>query len=114
MLYVCGREISDYNPYIVNNSLHHLKSLILPLNISILLIINSTWQVEYLLDIEKKISSIPDKLSSGSVTLYPTPVKNALQGLAAAWKTQYAMVRLLILSGSHFGVMDNLPSLKHF
>lgn len=49
-------------------------------------------QVEHLLEIERKISSVPSKLSAGSVVLCPTPVRDALQGLAAAWKTQYALV----------------------
>ncbi|CAK8694917.1 unnamed protein product [Clavelina lepadiformis] len=49
-------------------------------------------EVEYLLEVEKKISSVPPKLAAGSVILCPTPVKDALQGLAAAWKTQYALV----------------------
>ena len=51
-----------------------------------------TIQVEHLLEVEKKISSIPPELPAGSVILLPAPTRDALQGLAAAWKTQYAMV----------------------
>jgi len=47
-----------------------------------------------LLEIERKISSVPAKLFAGSVILCPIPVQNALQGLAAAWKTQYALVSI--------------------
>ncbi|XP_077973667.1 uncharacterized protein LOC120348568 isoform X2 [Styela clava] len=49
-------------------------------------------EVENLLDIEQKISSIPVTLPAGCIVLCPGPIMDALQGLAAAWKTQYALV----------------------
>ena len=49
-------------------------------------------EVERLLNIEKKVTNIPDILPVGSICLHTHPIKDALHGFAMAWKNQYASV----------------------
>ena len=49
-------------------------------------------EVERLLKIEQKVTSIPSVLPVGPICLHTNPIRDALHGFAMAWKNQYASV----------------------